>query len=131
MTRSRTNPPARATLARRALAPALALSLVVLMPTTAQAGPKDRESEARTGVARLAEHTHHVGAPYPKKLTRKKLRKKYYYDLSPKLTINKYKRLRGGEAFRVCLRHKGGGWATWHSAKGKIRSSGKGKACRF
>ncbi len=120
----------RPPLAVRGLASVLVVALVALFPTTAQAGPEKRKSEVRTAVAVLAEVMHHEGG-YPKKLTRKKLTKKYHYTLAKKFRIAKYKRLKGGDHFRVCLRHKKGGWATWHSAKGKIRASGKGRACRF
>lgn len=117
---------------RRTATAAIATLLLVLSSSAhAAAGPADRRDHVRTQTAVLAEVLHHDGGTYPRKLTKKIVKHRYGYRLPKNVVIARYARLHEGRQYRVCLRHKKGGWATFASATGQLKSSGRGKACRF
>lgn len=111
-----------------ALATALTASLLLAVPP-AHAGAKDRVAAARTHAASIAERVYDGRGVLPKKMNRKKLKRLYSYSLPKKFKVERYKRI-DPTTFRICITHKQGGWATWHSGKGKLRT-GRGDACRF
>lgn len=113
-----------------------ALALLLALSTTtagpAQAATSGRRDAVMTQAAVIAEVVHHGASTggLPKKMTRKILRDRFGYALPTRFKIKKYKRL-SPTTYRICIVHKKGGWATWHSGKGKLRASGHGATCRF
>lgn len=106
--------------------------LAVAAPAgSAHAAAADRRQAVLTQAAVVAEVVHHGRAGgLPKRMSRATLADQFRYVLPKRFKIKKYKRL-DAQTYRICIVHKKGGWATWHSGKGKLRASGRGAACRF
>ena len=113
----------------------LAAVLLALLPgASAQAGPDQREDTVVQEVAVLAETMHHYqdqGRKYPRTMNNKRAKRDLGHEMAPGTKIVKYQRLNGGRDYRICVVHRKGGWATWSTRTTDIRSSGKGRACRF
>ncbi|WGX95637.1 hypothetical protein [Nocardioides sp. L-11A] len=110
---------------------ALAIAIGLLAP--AGAAPTQRGQGAASQAAVIAEVVAHgldQGVQLPKRMTRAKLDKRFGYPLPQRFSIRRYARL-DATTYRICIVKKSGGWATWHSGKGRIRSGSHGAACRF
>ena len=113
---------------------ALCALLLALLPAgTASAGPKSREDVVQREAAVLAElmAKYRDQGPYPRTFNNKRAKKDLDYEVAEKARIVHYKRLNGGDDYRLCVVHKNGGWATFSSRTGDLKSSGRGAACRF
>ena len=104
-----------------------ALLAVGLHTSPAQAGPAQREAVLAAGLESVV-HSLGTGA-MPRKLTRRTAAARGAV-LPKSIRIASYKRL-GANHYKVCLWHKGGGWATYNSRTGQGMRSGKGRACRY
>ena len=82
----------------------------------------------------LAETMHQYadgGRKYPRTMNNKRAERDLGVEVGRGMKIVKYKRLDRGRDYRLCVVHRKGGWATWSTRTTDIKSSGKGRACRF
>jgi hypothetical protein len=108
--------------------------LLLALPPSAQAGPREREDDLVTQAAILAETMPTYldrGRKYPRTMDNRRAKRDLGVEVERGMRIVKYKRLARGREYRLCVVHRKGGWATFHSRTLDLKSAPRGAACRY